>query len=71
MLEEKIEALKEEKNTGNADLRSLRKTAIDLMISATIPQEYFLSETDKLNFYREVEYIQTREDIDEMRRNTF
>lgn len=70
MLEEKIEDLKEEKKNLNSTLSqplpSQRKgvntlkiqTQIDLMISAGIPDSYFLSETDKLNFYREIEMIQ-------------
>lgn len=81
MLEEKVEDLKEEKNTvGSADLRSLQgkgvdtlkiQTKIDLMISASIPDSYFLSETDKLNFYREIELVQDSPDLEYLKNSFF
>ena len=79
MLEEKVEELKEEKNAvGNANLHSLQEkknikiqTKIDLMISASIPDSYFLSETDKLNFYREIELVQDREDLEYLKNSFF
>ena len=60
MLEEKIEWLKK-----NPEKRELDKidTKIDLQISAFVPNSYFNSETDKLNFYREIESLDTIDDL--------
>ena len=59
MLEEKIEWLKK-----NPEKREVDKidTKIDLHISAFVPNSYFNSETDKLNFYREIESLDTIDD---------
>lgn len=59
MLEEKIEELKDER-------KKRAWTKIELDISYMIPDEYFLSETDKLNFYREIENIETMEELEEI-----
>lgn len=56
MLEEKIAALKNEKRTQIT-------CRIDIDISFRIPPSYFLSELDKLNFYREIENIETLEEL--------
>ena len=50
MLEEKITELKHEKQTKIF-------TKIELDLSYIIPNEFFISELDKLNFFREVENI--------------
>lgn len=50
MLEEKIAELKHEKQTKIF-------TKIELDLSYIIPNEFFISELDKLNFFREVENI--------------
>jgi transcription-repair coupling factor (superfamily II helicase) len=83
MLEEKVEELKDEETVGNTDLRSLQErplskskklniqTKIDLMISASIPDSYFLSETDKLNFYREIELVQDSWDLEYLKNSFF
>jgi len=68
MLEEKIEELKT--NTDETNKAPSIQTQIDLMISASIPNSYFLSETDKLNFYREIELIESREDLEYLK-NSF
>jgi transcription-repair coupling factor (superfamily II helicase) len=68
MLEEKIEELKT--NTDETSKAPSIQTQIDLMISASIPDSYFLSETDKLNFYREIELIESREDLEYLK-NSF
>ena len=68
MLEEKIEELKT--NTDETSKAPSIQTQIDLMISASIPNSYFLSETDKLNFYREIELIESREDLEYLK-NSF
>jgi transcription-repair coupling factor (superfamily II helicase) len=41
------------------------------MISASIPDSYFLSETDKLNFYREIELVQDFEDLEYLKNSFF
>jgi len=73
MLEDKIEELKNnldnrniepnEKNKG--DSRQIKKieTSIDLNISAFINDEYFSSDLDKINFYREIESIYNIEEL--------
>jgi len=80
MLEEKITELKDQKlawtheeNTQNEKKSETVKidTKIDLMISAWIPDEYFLSETDKLNFYREIEMIQNNDDLEYLKESFF
>jgi len=63
MLEEKIEELR--KNPGKKQVDKL-DTKIDLQISAFIPDTYFNSETDKLNFYREVESLKNLSDLKTM-----
>lgn len=78
MLEEKIFELKQQKSIkiDNSSSEKNRKpikidTKIDLMISAWIPDEYFLSETDKINFYREIEWVQNREDLEFLKQSFF
>lgn len=63
MLEEKIEQLK--KNPGKQEIDNF-DTKIDLQISAFIPDSYFHSETDKLNFYREIESLNNLKDLSVM-----
>jgi transcription-repair coupling factor (superfamily II helicase) len=41
-------------------------TKIELDISYTLPDELFLSEADKLNFFREIESLETVEELDTM-----
>lgn len=41
------------------------------MISASIDDSYFLSESDKLNFYREIESLNTREDLHSLKESFF
>ncbi len=59
MLEEKIETIKNEK-------RLKKPVKIDLDIDFSIPEDSFLSDLDKLNFYREIENIETSEELDEV-----
>jgi transcription-repair coupling factor (superfamily II helicase) len=49
-------------------LRSLRRinTTIDLNIEAYLPNDFFTSELDKLNFYREIESIKDLEDLENL-----
>jgi transcription-repair coupling factor (superfamily II helicase) len=75
MLEEKIAELKEEQLSEclTQDKKKIIhiNTRIDLMISAGIPDSYFLSETDKLNFYREIEMIQDSDDLEFLQQSFF
>jgi transcription-repair coupling factor len=59
LLEERIAELREEK-------KKRLLTKIELDISYILPDEYFLSEADKLNFFREIESLETIEELDEM-----
>lgn len=56
MLEEKIAELKQEK-------RSRTPTKIELDLSYVIEDREFASELDKLNFFREIENIETLEEL--------
>jgi transcription-repair coupling factor (superfamily II helicase) len=51
-----------------AELQEMKKkriiTKIELDISYTLPDELFLSEADKLNFFREIESLETVEELD-------
>jgi transcription-repair coupling factor (superfamily II helicase) len=44
-------------------------TSIDLQLSASIPDEYFNGESDKLNFYKEIEGIDSIEELSEIQDN--
>ncbi len=59
MLEEKIESIKNEK-------KSKKPVKIELDIDVSLDPELFLSETDKLNFFREIENIESIEELDDM-----
>lgn len=62
MLEEKISALRNERAT-----RTICRIELDLPFR--IDDTYFLSELDKLNFYREIENIDTIEELEEIERD--
>ncbi len=69
MLENKIEELKRtglDTNSKNSVERNISRinTTIDLNISAFIPDYFFSSELDKINFYREIESLETWEDLE-------
>lgn len=59
MLEEKIESIKNEK-------RSKKPVKIELDIDVNLEEGMFLSETDKLNFFREIENIESIEELDDI-----
>lgn len=65
MLEEKIEDLKLEKNMlSDEDKKHKRiNIKIDLNIEAYLDNTFFTSEIDKLNFYKELEYIDNLPDL--------
>lgn|GEM_PF-529723 len=60
MLEEKIQELKE---TSGKAKKIKGDTTIDLQISASISDDFFQSESDKIHFYREVESISSMEEL--------
>ena len=74
MIEEKINELKsnsvEKHNSKDVTLQDICKnkinTKIDLQINASIPDNYFDSDLDKINFYREVETINNLENLEEL-----
>lgn len=67
MLEDKIEELKEksweEKITLNIN------TTIELNIPVYVSSEYFMSELDKMNFYREAQSITNSEELDNLKKS--
>lgn len=75
MLEDKVEELKNEVDiiSTNIDNNDVEKnvtkwkrvnTSIDLNIAAYIDDSYFWSELDKINFYREIESLDSMEDLE-------
>ncbi len=68
MLEDKIEEIKINRQIINEDEVSLKRidTIIDLNVEAYISDDYFSSELDKINFYREIESIRDIEDLDNL-----
>lgn len=68
MLEDKIEELKISRNIISEEEVSLKRvdTIIDLNIEAYISDNYFSSELDKLNFYREIESIRDLNDLENL-----
>ena len=68
MLENKIEELKVERSLSSENESSLKriKTTIDLNIDAFIPEEFFSSDLDKINFYREIESIRELDDLNNL-----
>ena len=74
MLENKVEELKEKKNSeininNNSRESKLEKThrintTVDLNIWAYIDDSYFSSELDKINFYREIESLNNLRDLE-------
>lgn len=62
MLEEKIEILRNEK-------KKKLPVKIELDLSFVIPEEVFLSEQDKLQFFRDIENIETLEELEEIEKD--
>lgn len=73
MLEEKIETLKLDLETNqNQEVSHHPKLPkIDLHIDIYFWENYFASELDKLNFFREIEYISTQEELEDIKQNFF
>ncbi len=59
LLEKKIYELKNQKNNIK-----IIDTIVDLNIECFINDNYFNSETDKINFYKEIESIESEQDLD-------
>ena len=68
MLEEKIEELQHD--TTHIEKKNILPQ-IELMIPASIPDSFFLTETDKLQFYRELELIEDTWDLKYLQENFF
>ncbi|NDK10075.1 DEAD/DEAH box helicase [Candidatus Gracilibacteria bacterium] len=68
MLEEKIEDIK---NEAENTIKKVKNCQIDLMLSAGIHDNFFLSETDKLHFYREIEQIEDIDDLEYLKQSFF
>ncbi|MDD5213317.1 MAG: CarD family transcriptional regulator [Candidatus Gracilibacteria bacterium] len=68
MLEDKIEEIKQIGISEETDAKVSKKidTSIDLNIGAMISGEFFSSELDKINFYRDIENILSIEDLDNL-----
>ena len=62
MLENKVEELKN-KIDNKEEKENIYIPTIDLNISAYISENYFSSELDKINFYREIESLNNIEDL--------
>lgn len=62
MLEEKIQELREQKQWIKPEPKL--DMQVDLQISASIPDEYFQSESDKIHFYREIESLSHIDELD-------
>ncbi len=69
LLEDKVEELKysQEINASqNEEIKKKLDTTIDLNISAYLEDDFFDSDLDKLNFYREIESISSLEELDNL-----
>ena len=72
MIEQKINELKKQRslptdNTSDKKKKSpptLTNTKIDLQLNIWIPDHYFDSDLDKINFYREIESLTHEEDLE-------
>ena len=69
LLEDKVEELKysqEIDTSHNEEIKKKLDTTIDLNISAYLEDDFFDSDLDKLNFYREIESISSLEELDNL-----
>lgn len=65
MLESRIEELKAENDLEDTSwIQTKINTSIDLNVEAFIANDFFASDLDKLNFYREIESIRTIEELE-------
>lgn len=63
MLENKVEELKNTFENNTHFTHKKIQTTVDLNISAYIDDNYFASELDKINFYREIESLEDTQDL--------
>ena len=72
MLEDKVEEMKkiennkESKKIDKKEEEKIIPAIIELNISAQIPDDFFSSSLDKINFYREIELVNYLEDLKEI-----
>lgn len=68
LLEDKIEELKNQSYSPEENVENNKKieTSIDLNIPAYLQDEFFDSDLDKLNFYREIESISSGEELEHL-----
>lgn len=67
MLEDKIEQLKRTGPNETNEIQSQKlQTSIELQIWAYIDEQFFDSELDKINFYRELEALDTLQELEEI-----
>lgn len=76
MLEEKIQELKEERDIAKKSVVKIKdrkkvRTQIDLMLTAGIPDSYFMNEVDKIHFYRELELVDSIEELEDIWKGFF
>lgn len=64
LLEERIEEIKTQRKKREI-------TKIELDISYALPDDLFLSEADKLNFFREIESVDTLSELEEIEKGTY
>lgn len=65
MVEEKVEE-GQQQNTGK---KRFPRAHIDIDLPIHLEDEYFNSELDKINFYRELESIETKEELEEIQKD--
>lgn len=65
MVEEKVEE-RQQQNTGKT---RFPRAHIDIDLPIHLEDEYFNSELDKMNFYRELESIETKEELEEIQKD--
>jgi transcription-repair coupling factor (superfamily II helicase) len=75
MLEEKVEELKLKEELDNDEKIEIKRrkfdTSIELNIEAYLQSSLFENELDKINFYKEIESINSLEEIKELKEDFF
>ncbi len=72
LVEEKIQEIKKKKLNYNLPKNEEQiNTKIELNIDLNISEDYFESELDKLNFYREIENINSLDDLKEIKESFY
>jgi transcription-repair coupling factor (superfamily II helicase) len=75
MLEEKVEELKVKENLEPDENTEIKRrkfdTSIELNVEAYLQSSLFENELDKINFYKEIESINSLEEIKELKEEFF